>query len=158
MTGRHAHASGNGRSRTALSPTRAAIITGLGLVALAAAGLAGYSLFFASGLVAAFSALTVFWAALCIFNLVRRRGVFWRWFSAGFLLSMISQLISALGSRHQWLAGHPHLTTQLSDWAEWTGLAFVAMAIVLGVRSGELRFWRSRSPSAVTSAETDTEE
>jgi hypothetical protein len=158
MTGRHAHASGNGRSRTALSPTRAAIITGLGLVALAAAGLAGYSLFFASGLVAAFSALTVFWAALCIFNLVRRRGVFWRWFSAGFLLSMISQLISALGGRHQWLAGHPHLTTQLSDWAEWTGLAFVAMAIVAGVRSGELRFWRSRSPSAVASAEMDTEE
>jgi hypothetical protein len=155
MTGRHAHASGNGRSCTALSPTRVAIIIGLGLVVLAAAGVACYYLFFASGLVVAFSALSVFWAAICIFNLVRRRGAFWPWFSVGFLLSMISQLITALGRRHQWLAGHPHLAAQLSDWAEWIGLAFLAIAIVLGIKSGELLWKRSRPTSAVASADAE---
>ena len=66
----------------------------------------------------------------------------WPWFSAGFLLSLISQLITQLSHRHQWLAGHLHLAAQLSDWAEWAGLALMGIAVVLGIRSGELLFWK----------------
>jgi uncharacterized membrane protein HdeD (DUF308 family) len=142
MTGRHAHASGKAASGTGLWLVQgAAIVVGI-LLALAGAAVVCYYLFTDSDVVAAFGALSLVSAAILIRNVVRKRGAFWPWFLAGFLLSTISQLITQLSHRHQWLAGHLHRAAQLSDWAEWTGLALVGIAVVLGIRSGELLFWK----------------
>jgi hypothetical protein len=75
--------------------------------------------------------------------------------SASFLLGSISQLITPLAHRHEWLAGHLHLAVQLSDWTKWIGVAFLAIALVLGIRSGELLWKRSRRASAVAPTEAD---
>src|ERR1700722_258004 len=148
MTGRHAHASGKGASKTGLWLVQfAAIVVGI-LLALAAVGAVFYYLVTGSNLIVAYSAMSVFWVGYFIWTLVRRRGTFWLWFSASLLLSTISQLITALAHRHEWLAGHPHLTAQLSDWSRWIGLALLGVAVVLGIRSGELLFWRRSRPAS----------
>lgn len=153
MTGRHAHAPGTGTARSALWLAKAAGAVVATLVVLAAIGAAFYYLFIGSNLVVAYSALSVFWVAMLVRYLVRRSGAFWPWFSVGALLSAISGLITALAHRHEWLAGHLHLASQVSDWVKWIGVAFLAMAVVLGIRSGELLWKRRRPRSAVAPTE-----
>jgi len=148
MTGRHAHASCQPASRTGLRRARAVAIVVVVLLALAAAALVFYDLITGSNLVVAYSAMSVFWVGYFIWTLVRRRGTFWLWFSASLLLGTISQLITALAHRHQWLAAQPHLAAQLSDWTEWIGLALLGVAVVLGIRSGELLFWKQSRPAS----------
>lgn len=148
MTGRHAHASGKAASGTGLRRARVVAIVVVVLLALAAAAVVFYDLVTSSNLVVAYSAVSVFWVGYFIWSLVRRRGTFWLWISASLLLSTISQLITALAHRHQWLAAQPHLAAQLSDWARWIGLALLAITLVLGIRSGELLFWKRSRPAA----------
>jgi hypothetical protein len=159
MTGRHAHASGKGAARDTLWLARLVGAVVVTLVALAALAAAFYYLFIGSSLVVAFSALSVLWAGLFIDGLIRRRRrtAYFRWFAASVLINMTSQLMNALAQRHTWPA-HSHLLAQASNWTRWIGLALIGIAAVVGLKSGELRFWRWRSRPAVASAEADAEE
>jgi len=143
MSGRHARPADDSESEATL---RDVVV---GLAALGAIGLviylavAGYDLAF-------WCLLWLVWAALIVQCLVRRkrRDWFWPWAAAGQLFLATDNLASSLGARHMWLAQDKHVLMLISDSARWTAYACTGIAIILGIKSGELLWSRRKSRPA----------
>jgi hypothetical protein len=155
MTGRHADASDKGALRDAVWWWLAPVAL---LAALAAVGVGAYCCFTSSNFLVTFSILWVVEAGILVRGLTRPRwkGAFFNWVMVGALIGTSYQIIAALVRQHIWLADH-HVMGLISDWTRWIALVFIAISVVVGIRSGELLFWRSESTSESTSPPTDTE-
>ncbi len=149
MTGRHADASVKSALRNVvwlLAPVAA-------LALLVALGLGAY-FFFTRSFLVIFSVLWVVESGLLVRTLTRpgRRYSFFAWFMPGSLIGTSYQIIAALAHQHIWLTDRPHVAALIGDWTKGIVLAFIVPSIVVGIRSGELLFWRS-DPS-----DTETDE
>jgi hypothetical protein len=145
MSGRHAGATGQSLPVAVL---RLGAILGAVLAVLGGIGLVIYLV--VAGYDAEFwGILWLVWAAFFVRSVVRRKpgDVFWPWAAAGQLFLATDNLASSLAARHMWLARDAHVLKLISTYGEWAALACSGIAIVLGIRSGELLWSRSRSRS-----------
>jgi hypothetical protein len=95
--------------------------------------------------------LWLFWAAFIVRSLVRRkrRDWFWPWAAVGQLFLATDNLASGLAARHMRLARDRHVLMLISHSAQWTAFACLAIAIILGIKSGEL-LWSRRGSRPAT--------
>lgn len=149
MTGRHADASGKSARRNVLWLLAPVAV----LAVLAALGLGAY-FFFTRSFLVIFSVLWVVEAGLLVRTLTRPRwkSSYFGWLMVSALITTSYQVIAALAHQHIWLTDRPHVVALIGDWTEGIALVFIVPFIVVGIRSGELLFWRS-DPS-----DTETDE
>lgn len=145
MSGRHAYPEDMSPRPSAF---RVTVITGLVLAITGALGLLIY-LAVAGDDVEFWSELWLVWVAIFVKCTVRRkpRDVFWPWAAAGQVLLATDNLASSLAAKHVWLANQAHILTPVSNYTRWAAFACSGIAIVLGAKSGELLWTRSKSRS-----------
>jgi ABC-type transport system involved in cytochrome c biogenesis permease subunit len=63
------------------------------------------------------------------------------------VLLATDNLASSLAARHMWLAAHARTLTAVSNYTRWAAFACSGIAIILGIKSGEL-LWKRSKPQA----------
>ncbi|HEX3488141.1 MAG TPA: hypothetical protein VHU92_02325 [Streptosporangiaceae bacterium] len=142
MSGRHAHAS-HDRAVPHLVALVVAVVVAAGTGLVIWLVVAGYDLEF-------WALLWLIWATFTAWSLVRRKlgEWFWIWAGPGQLFLATHNLASGLAARHMWLARDTHVLMLVSRSAEWTAFACSGIAIILGIKSGELLWSRRESRPA----------
>lgn len=140
MSGRHARASHDWAVLYLV--VAAVVVGGTGLVIWLV--VAGYDVEF-------WALLWLVWAPFTVWSLVRhkRRDWFWPWAAPGQLFFATDYLASGLAARHMWLARDRHVLMLISHSAQWTAFACSGIAIILGIKSGEL-LWSRRGSRPAT--------
>ena len=150
MSGAHRHVVGN--PVTATVETARSLLTIIAIIAaIPALAFAVYLLIFVGTNLEFLVALGLLWTALLISAIVRRDQS-GGWLAAGVILVTAWQLVSALAQRRGWPAGQLHFIALAGDAVRLIAVACIAAAIVTGIRSGRLLFWRRPSRDATKSA------
>lgn len=143
MSGRHARAADQSASEAWLSDV---------IVLVAVPCLLGLMIYLVvAGYDAAFYALLVLvWVPVTVRSLVRRKRQEWFmvWAAPGQVFLWTDSLARSLSARHMWLARDRHVLMLISHGTEWAGFTCTAIAVIVGIKSGELLWFRRGSRPA----------